>query len=95
MVAGMEPPSSSTSYHIWLMRGHDKVWAGKVDVDSRGWGARLLQIREPIMDFEKVELTFNTDSGASQPKSDMVLVGDLVSLNAPNAPRLVTYDSWR
>lgn len=46
-------------------------------------------------DFKKVELTYNTDSGASQPKSDMVLVGNLVLFNSPNAPRLVTYASWR
>ncbi|PKB71219.1 MAG: hypothetical protein BZY87_06695 [SAR202 cluster bacterium Io17-Chloro-G6] len=91
MVAGMEPPSPSTSYHIWLMRGQDKMWAGKLDVDPRGWGTVLLQPREPIMGFEKVELT----STASQPEADMVLVGDLVSINSPNAPRLVTYAAWR
>ena len=92
MVAGMEPPSPSTSYHIWLMRGQDKVWAGRLDVDSRGWGTVLLQLREPIMGFEKVELTSSADSSASQPQSDMVLEGNLVSMNAP---RLVTYAAWR
>ena len=92
MVAGMEPPSPSTSYHIWLMRGRDKVWAGKLDVDSRGWGTVLLQLREPIMGFEKVELTSSAGSSASQPQSDMVLEGNLVSMNAP---RLVTYAAWR
>ena len=95
MVAGMEPPSPSTGYHIWLMRGHDKVWAGKLDVDSRGWGTVLLQLREPIMGFEKVELTSSADSSAPQPERDMVLVGDLVSMNSPGAPRLVTYSAWR
>jgi anti-sigma-K factor RskA len=92
MVAGMEPPSPSTIYHIWLMRGQDKVWAGKLDVDSRGWGTVLLQLREPIMGFEKVELTSSANSSASQPQSDMVLEGNLVSMNAP---RLVTFAPLR
>jgi anti-sigma factor RsiW len=92
MVVGMEPPSPSTSYQIWLMRGQDKVWAGKLDVDSRGWGTVLLQLREPIMGFEKVELTSSANSSASQPQSDMVLEGNLVSMNAP---RLVTFAPLR
>ncbi|MDA1127843.1 MAG: anti-sigma factor [Chloroflexi bacterium] len=88
MVAGLEPPTPSTSYHIWFMRGQDKLWAGQVDVDSDGWGTVLLQVSEPIMGFEKVELT----SGSSQVQSDMVLQGSLVAMSAP---RLVTYSAWR
>ncbi len=90
MVAGMEPRNPSASYHIWLMRGHDKVWAGKVDVDPQGWGTVLLQLREPIMGFEKVELT--SSANASQVESEMVLQADLVSINSS---RLVTYAAWR
>ena len=92
MVAGMEPPSPSTSYHVWLMRGQDKVWAGKIDVDSRGWGTVSLQLPEPIMGFEKVELTASANPDAAQSQSDMVLEGHLVSMNAP---RLVAYAAWR
>lgn len=92
MVAGMEPPSPSTSYHIWLMRGRDKVWAGKLDVDARGWGTVLLQLREPITGFEKVELTSSAESNTSQARSGMVLEGDLVSMYAPH---LVSYAAWR
>ena len=88
MVAGMEPPSSSTSYHVWLMRGDDKLWVGQVIVDSRGWGTVSLQLPESIMGFEKVELTATANPGALQPQTDMVLEGNLVSMNAP---RLVTY----
>ena len=88
MVAGMEPPSSSTSYHVWLMRGDDKLWVGQVIVDSRGWGTVSLQLPESIMGFEKVELTATADPDSLQPQTDMVLEGNLVSMNAP---RLVTY----
>ena len=83
MVAGMEPPNPSTSYDIWLMRGHDKVRAGRVEVDSRGWGTVSLLLPEPIMGFEKVELTLNAVLKASQTQSDMVLEGNLVSMNTP------------
>ena len=92
MVAGMDPPSPSTTYHIWLMRGQQKMWAGKLDVDSRGWGTVLLRLGEPIMAFEKVELTSSATPGASQPQSDMVLEAHLVSTNPP---RYVSYPTWR
>ena len=92
MVAGMEPPSSSTSYHVWLMRGDDKLWVGQVIVDSRGWGTVSLQLPESIMGFEKVELTATADPDSLQPQTDMVLEGNLVSMNAP---RLVTYAPLR
>jgi len=92
MVAGMEPPSPSTSYHVWLMRGKYKVWVGQVGVDSRGWGTVSLQLPESIMGFERVELTSSTSPNDTQPQTDMVLEGNLVSMNAP---RLVTYAAWR
>lgn len=95
MVAGMEPPNPSTTYHIWLMRGQDKVWAGKLDVDSVGAGTVTLQLSEPIMGFEKVELTANADPRAPQVPSDMVLQGDLVSMNSSNQQRFVIYSPWR
>ena len=88
MVAGMNPPTESMEYHVWLMRGHDKLWVGKISVDARGWGTVLLQLPESIMAFEKVELTEGaTNSAAGQP-SDMVLQGNLVSMNNP---RFVSY----
>ena len=85
MVSGMNPPSPSTDYHVWLMRGRDKLWVGKISVDAHGWGTVSLKLPESIMAFEKVELTA---SGAAGPQSDMVLEGNLVSMNTP---RLVTY----
>ena len=92
MVAGMEPPSPSTSYHVWLMRGKYKLWVGQVGVDSRGWGTVSLQLPESIMGFERVELTASASPNADQSRTDMVLEGNLVSMNAP---RLVTYAHWR
>ena len=85
MVSRMNPPSPSTDYHVWLMRGRDKLWVGKISVDAHGWGTVSLKLPESIMAFEKVELTA---SGAAGPQSDMVLQGNLVSMNTP---RFVTY----
>ena len=85
MVAGMNPPNPSTNYHVWLMRGRDKLWVGKIAVDTQGWGTVSLKLPESIMAFEKVELTAGSTTG---PQTDMVLQGNLVSMNTP---RFVTY----
>jgi hypothetical protein len=85
MVAGMEPPSPNTNYHVWLMRGRDKLWVGEIAVDARGWGTVSLQLPESIMGFEKVELTAGSTAGS---QTDMVLQGNLVSMNTP---RMVSY----
>jgi len=90
MLAGMDPPNTATDYHVWLMRGEDKMWAGQVGVDSRGWGTVALSLPESIMKFDKVALTMGAESNASQPQTDMVLQGNLVSMNAP---RKVTFAS--
>ena len=42
--------------------------------------------------FEKVELTSSGTTGTSQPQSDMVLEGHLVSTNPP---RYVSNPTWR
>ena len=47
------------------------------------------------MHFEKVELTATADPTAPQAPSDMVLQGDLVSMNSSNPPRFVIYSPWR
>lgn len=88
MVAGMEPPTESMEYHVWLMRGRDKLWVGKVGVDPRGWGTVSLQLPESIMGFEKVELTEGATNSAAGQQTDMVLQGNLVSMNNP---RFVSY----
>jgi hypothetical protein len=75
MVTGMRDRSST--YHIWLMRQGDRVWAGKLDVDDRGWGTTWLQPGESLFKFEKVELTVVTP-GISVPGTQaMVLEGTI------------------
>jgi len=91
MVAGMEPPSTSSGYHVWLMRGQDKVWAGQIGIDDRGWGTVSLILPESIMGFEKVELTEADSRNTSAPPTDTVLVGDLVSMNTPDTPQMLNY----
>jgi hypothetical protein len=88
MVAGMNPPTEAMEYHVWLMRGQDKLWVGKIGVDSRGWGTVSLQLPESIMGFEKVELTEGSTNDAAGQQTDMVLQGNLVSMNNP---RYVSY----
>jgi len=88
MVAGMDPLIPSIDYHVWLMRGRDKVWVGRLGVDVGGWGTVSLQLPESIIGFEKVELTAGNIRSTSDPQKDMVLEGSLVSMTTP---RMVTY----
>ena len=92
MVAGMDPLIPSTDYHVWLMRGRDKVWVGRVGVDAGGWGTVSLQLPESIIGFEKVELTAGNNQSTSDPQKDMVLEDSLVSMTTP---RMVTYATLR
>ena len=92
MVAGMDPLIPSIDYHVWLMRGRDKVWVGRLGVDVGGWGTVSLQLPESIIGFEKVELTAGNIRSTSDPQKDMVLEGSLVSMAAP---RMVTYATLR
>ena len=92
MVAGMNPLSPSTDYHVWLMLGRDKVWVGRVGVDAGGWGTVSLQLPASIMGFEKVELTAGNNQSTSDPQKDMVLENSLVSMTTP---RMVPYAALR
>ena len=92
MVAGMDPLIPSIDYHVWLMRGRDKVWVGRLGVDVGGWGTVSLQLPESIIGFEKVELTAGNIRSTFDPQKDMVLEGSLVSMAAP---RMVTYATLR
>ena len=87
MVAGMDPLIPSIDYHVWLMRGRDKVWVGRVGVDAGGWGTVPLQLPESIIGFEKVALTAGNNRSTSDPQK-----GSLVSMTTP---RMVTYAALR
>ena len=50
-----------------------------------------LILPESITGFEKVELTEADSRNTSAPPPDMVLVGDLVSMNTPDTPRMLNY----
>ena len=83
MLAGMDPLSPSTDYHVWLIRGRDRVWVGLVGVDAGGWNTVSLQLPESVMGFEKVELTAGNNQSTSDPQRDMILEGSLVSITTP------------
>jgi anti-sigma-K factor RskA len=75
MVAGMRDLPSI--YHIWLLRKGDRVWAGKLEVDERGWGTAWFQPDEPLFAFEKVELTAATADTSAPGTQAMVLEGKI------------------
>ena len=50
-----------------------------------------LILPESIKGFEKVELTEAGSRNTSAPPTNMVLVGDPVSMNTPDTPRMLDY----
>ena len=54
-------------------------------------GTVSLILPESIKGYEKVELTEADSRNTSAPPTDMVLVGDLVSMNTPGTPRGLNY----
>jgi hypothetical protein len=86
LVAGMQERSST--HQIWLTRQGDRVWAGKVEVDGRGWGTAWFQPDESIFSFERVELTAATaDSSVPAPQT-MVLEGTIPLPQPPQVPNI-------
>ncbi len=88
MVSGMRDQALSTTYQIWLTRQGDRVWAGKLDVDGRGWGTSWFQPGESLYEFEKVELT-GVAAAISEPETQtMVLEGKILVPPPPQTPFL-------
>ena len=77
LLTGMGERPVSSTYHVWLMRGDDKVWVGKLQVDDRGWGTTTIQPDESVFRFDKVELTAVTVSDTDSGLIDMVLEGEI------------------
>jgi anti-sigma-K factor RskA len=81
IVTGMRDLSST--YHIWLMRHGDRVWAGKLEVDDRGWGTAALQPGESLFQFEKVELTVVT-ADISVPETQATVLEGTIPFPRPS-----------
>ena len=94
LLAGMGESSPSSTYHVWLMRGADKVWVGELQADEEGWGTVTIQPDESVYRFDKVELTEEIAPGGESRVSNMVLEG---SIAAPGPSRMYTVQQprWR
>ena len=79
LLAGMQERPLSSIYHVWLMRGGNKVWVGKLQVDEEGWGTVTIQPAESVFRFEKVDVTAETVSSADSSMPDMVLSGEIAA----------------
>ena len=79
LLAGMGERPLSSTYHVWLMREGDKVWAGKLQVDDNGWGTVNFQPSESVFRFDKVELTTEIVSDGDFRWTDMVLEGEIAA----------------
>jgi hypothetical protein len=75
MVGGMRDQDLSKTYQVWLTRQGERVWAGKLEVNDRGWGTSWFQPGESLFEFEKVELTGVTADTSTPEIQAMVLEG--------------------
>ena len=57
MVSGLDVPMPGSVYHLWLTRGRERYWAGELEVDERGWGAKQLSPATPLNDYDSVQLS--------------------------------------
>ena len=94
LLAGMSEHPLSSTYHVWLMRGGDKVWAGMVQVDEGGWGTITIQPSESVFRFDKVELTAARVSGADSSLTERVLEGDIADPE-PSRMYILQRPPWR
>ena len=80
LLADMKERSPTSTYHVWLTRPGDQLWAGKVNVDEAGWGTATIQPKESFFRFDKVELTAESVPEAATGETDMVLEGEIPAL---------------
>ena len=78
MLAGMKEGPLGASYEVWLMRQGDRVLAGTVRVDDKGWGTSTIWPKESLFGFDKVELVSERGLGAGAP--NMVLEANIPAL---------------
>lgn len=74
MASELPPPRDDAAYRVWLMRDGERILAGDLAVDERGWGALELDAAEPLSDFDAVRLYYGPLAVASNDgPGDMVL----------------------
>ena len=81
MVAGMPELPLSTVYQVWLTGEGQRVQAGQLQVDPSGWGATTIYLAAPILGFEAVDVTVETEGGLGSASGVRVLEGKIVSKN--------------
>ena len=92
LLTGMGAPSQPATYQVWLMRHGDRLWAGEVKVDDRGWGTATLLPRESVYRYDKVELTADTVPGTRSGPNDMVLEGEITDTKPSQK---LTFPDWQ
>ena len=78
LVAGMPELPPSSVYQISLTGEGQRVQAGQLQVDPKGWGATTIYLAEPIFGFELVDVTAETEGGLGSASSVRVLEGKIV-----------------
>ena len=87
MVSGLLPPQPDSVYHVWLMQGGQRHWAGEMDVDERGWGTMALIPPNPLASYDSVQLSrgmgvaavMSVPAGTTQrTQATANMVGDMV-----------------
>ena len=84
MVAGMQQLQPTSFYQVWLTNDDQRVQAGQVRVDPNGWGATTIYLDEPILGYDSVEVTAETEGGLGSTSGPRVLVGKIVPGEASN-----------
>ena len=73
MASELEPLEGDSTYHVWLARGGERIWAGNMDVDENGWGTIALEMGGSLSQFDTVQL-----SSAPLALASVGIVGDIV-----------------
>ena len=81
MVDGLPELEQPSSYHVWLVRNDERIWAGQLKVDSYGRGAVTIHPPEPIFQYDMVRLAADPVMGSRAEKTEMVLEGQILAKN--------------
>ena len=57
MASDLEPLTEGLAYHVWVMDGGKRSWAGDMIVDEHGWGAVALDMSTSTSAFETVQVS--------------------------------------